>query len=403
MAESSSKQDSVDASVGRSAGLDLRIVLAIILVAAIAAVFWSMPGAESPTGSSPAIDAEGAAGEPDDPQADAAPSKEGPSEGRSDDDWALRAARRMSSYRRIGEADPAADENVDEIDDELKAKPKPRPKARRRRPKIDLGPVPEGVKAIPLDGGRILIFPDQRRIWMGGRICQNNVAIEYFAVFVGGKDHEAVMTVDANPILLNSALLILELKSGGGVRAAGDLDVPTGDPVRFYVEWKTPDGKIKRVHAEELIWRRQEQTRMRDTPWIYTGSRFTRDRETRRLLYMAAQDGVMAAVYRDPNAIFNNPRPSGSNDDVYGINTKLCPEIGTPVKIVLEAIPAEEYRKLRNELLQEVKRIKAIERRMQEESRARLKAMREARQAANADDDNDMGAPDDPEPAPAAP
>ncbi len=355
--------------------LDLRIALAVVLVVAIGAVFWAgstpQPAAPTPPPPDPAGESVATNGHlgPHDP-ADSSSKAPDPQE-RIDE--AMRQAARMQEGR--GQAptppadspdDPAGGDPADDEPADDEPEPQPRHPAPMRRPKVDLGPVPQGAKAIPLDGGRILVLTELRQVWLEGRICQNDTPIEFLAVFSGGKDHEAILVVEAEPRQVNLAMMLIKLRAGGGVNVAGDVEVPRGDPVHFFVEWKAPGGETVRVRAEELILRRKTAARMRKLPWIFTGSRFVKSKETGRLIFLAAVDGVMAAVYRDPNAIFNNPLATGSDDEMYGINTALCPEIGTRAKIIIEAAPTEPYEAMRAKLVKEARKIKAEQRRRRE-------------------------------------
>lgn len=365
---------------GSSPGPDLRVVLAVVLLIAVAAVFYTgMPAqrparepvdapaeplhipeattAANPTGASP--EQPDPAEQPSQGERPApAPAPETSEPAERSELFAPGIIRRGPGGSRRGEdAEVTTGEDEDEEEDEKPAKedrPRKQPGPRFRRALIDMGPIPpSGMK---LDGGRIVLFPKQRRIWLSGHICQDSVSIEYFAVFTGGKDHESVVVVHADPQNLNLALLAAQFKPGGGVRHVGDVAVPQGDPIQFLIEWKAAGGETRRVRAEKLVLERVTRREMQDIPWIFTGSRHIKPRDGGRLIFMAAVDGVMAAVYRDPNAIFNSPLPTGSDDEVYRINSQLCPPIGTPVKIILEPAPAGEFERLRARLLKEAKK-----------------------------------------------
>ncbi len=193
--------------------------------------------------------------------------------------------------------------------------------------------LPPGAQAF----GRAVFFPDERKVVLEGRVCLDapKAALEYFACFEQGKEYESVIAVKANAAHVNLAMIALKYSSGGGVEVVGDPRVPRGDPVIIHAEWKNADGETVRARAEDLIWNSMTKKTMKRTAWLYTGSRMVRDEETRRFVYMAAIDGVMAACYRDPHAIFNTPLDTGTDDTYYFINRELCPPKGTPVRVII--------------------------------------------------------------------
>lgn len=250
---------------------------------------------------------------------------------------------------READEDPAeADEEVDdEADDEPQAFPR-RPRESPGEVLLSLDSLPPG--AIVLRDQRTVWLPKRKELWLPGKIVQNDVMIEYFACFRGGKDHESIVEVHADPMIVNTGLILLGLKEGG-VDVRGDAALPLGDPLHLLMEWLDADGVTQLARAEELILSARSGRPMRRIPWIYTGSRFVRDPDTGRSVYMAAIDRVFVAVYRDPHAIINNPLPEGADDESYIAHTKRVPPIDTRVKLIVRQAPKKEY----EQLLQEIK------------------------------------------------
>jgi len=192
--------------------------------------------------------------------------------------------------------------------------------------------------------GKVVFFPETREIHLEARVCLDapNAVLEYFACFQGGKEHESIVAVRANAANVNLAMIALRYCWGGGVEYVGDPRAPQGDPVLIEAEWRGKEGETVRVRAEDLMWNKETGKPMRRTAWLYTGSRMVKDDETGRYIYMAAVDGVMAACYRDPHAIFNSPLDTGADDVYYFINRELCPPKGTAVKVVITPGSPEE-------------------------------------------------------------
>ncbi len=194
------------------------------------------------------------------------------------------------------------------------------------------GPVEDGESPAQ-DFGNIWVYKKSRKIITTGSVCLEKGPLEYLACFRKGKDHESVVAADCKPENLNLAFIVLNYKSGGGVKQLGDPEAPSGDPFFVYVEW-TVDGKTKRIRAEELLHNLRTKKHMKHTAWVYTGSEFFTDKRTGKEVFGASVTGVLAAVYRDPYAIFNSPLDTGADDIYYEVNQKTSLKRGTKVKII---------------------------------------------------------------------
>ena len=209
-------------------------------------------------------------------------------------------------------------------------------------------PDPKNVFTI----GKVTCYKAERRVELEGKICLQDGALEYLAVLAGGKEYESVLSFNCKAVDLNLAMIGLGYRAGaGGVKKLGDPDVPKGDPVYLHIEWKTEDGKTKRVRAEELLYNQATKKPMRKTAWVFTGSDFARDPddprklyidpETKRTVFLADIEKNLIAVYRDPLAIFNSPLDTGVDGIYYQVNKELCPKVGTAVRLILEPAPKE--------------------------------------------------------------
>jgi len=207
------------------------------------------------------------------------------------------------------------------------------------------GPVEDGEapKAI----GKVWVYKKSRKVIAPGRVCLQKGPLEYFACFQGGKDHESVVAGECNAETLNLAFIAMNYKALGGVKQVGDPEAPEGDPVFIHVEWEEGKGdakKKKRVRAEELAFNVRTKKHMRNTAWIYTGSRFFKDKRTGKDIFGASVTGVLAAVYRDPYAIFNSPLDTGADDIYYEVNHEVAPPRGTRVYVIFAPAKKEDVK-----------------------------------------------------------
>ncbi|MCG9128933.1 hypothetical protein JT359_15190 [Candidatus Poribacteria bacterium] len=170
-----------------------------------------------------------------------------------------------------------------------------------------------------------ITFPGEINITSGDTI------IEFFGCGLLGKTHESILILDAEPIYLFIALGMLDLEPGHNLNVEGDPHDPKGSKVQIWVEWEREDKVV--VHtARELVWNTFVGNPMEKTPWVFTGGRIKNNQLTSQLYHN------LIAVYRDPDALINNPLPGGTDDRTYRVNTDVIPPKGTKVKVIIRPI-----------------------------------------------------------------
>jgi hypothetical protein len=148
---------------------------------------------------------------------------------------------------------------------------------------------------------------------------------------------------------LHVALLLLGLEPGPRPRYQGDPLSPLGVrkkgtaggesnplPERAWVEarvsWQA-GGREREARLEELAWDIPASQPMAPVAWLFTGAAVPGRGP------WTMEERSVVATYRDPDAVLNNPLPSGGDDTVYKANERLIPPVGTPVTLLLR--PAE--------------------------------------------------------------
>jgi hypothetical protein len=243
-------------------------------------------------------------------------------------------------------------------------------------PHLTLSPGDPKGKRVSLGNGAFVLKESRAVMASGVVVLDQHDPLEYvWCPLKNGKVHETVIASDADPTSLNIALVMLGYKAGGGVEYLGDASVPLGDRVCIFVEWdwneaaairaylekitpswkrppfkrvlaKVSEGAIRwkpgpkiRTRVENLVFDRVYGRSMRHTDWVYTGGRFGRDKETGKHYYEATENGVFAAVYRDPSAVLNNPLKGGEDDTYYCVDDTMIPPRGTRCTLII--LPAE--------------------------------------------------------------
>jgi hypothetical protein len=187
-------------------------------------------------------------------------------------------------------------------------------------------PPPTPEKDIVIVGG-VRVDPVQRTVMVTGFVNQVGGPIELFACGTGGKRHESIFVLEADPVDLQSALLLLGLKAGPPMQGLG-MGPPEGSAVSMTVEWQRK-GRTRRARAEAFIIEYATEKPLVDPGWVYTGSTFEDGR------FMAKVEESYIATYWDPWAIINIASELGDDDEALWVNERLVPPLGTPIVLYI--------------------------------------------------------------------
>jgi hypothetical protein len=183
------------------------------------------------------------------------------------------------------------------------------------------------------------------RVVIPGRVILRQGALEYLAVFPGGKQHESILRLEGKAqgederveglgAALNSCLQALGLRPGTPLRVLpGGRTIPArGSPVHIAIEWEE-GGRPVRVRAEDLLWDRERNAAMEPGKFIYVGSSFEEDG------YAPDLTGCAVAVYSVWTCVVDLDDPRAANDTVFLPCTPRIPEEGTAVRVVFSPKP----------------------------------------------------------------
>lgn len=161
--------------------------------------------------------------------------------------------------------------------------------------------------------------------------------LEFFAVRVGGPEHEAVLRTPAKPSDIHIALLMLGLEPGEPVRfseATGKWIAPTGPPLRVSVEFSRV-GETVHLPAAKLVRSIVKKEPMPDRPFVFTGSRILDNNR-----YAADETGYIVSIVNfDLAPIDVSQVASNANETLeWEINPDVAPEQGTKVTMLIEPV-----------------------------------------------------------------
>lgn len=195
-------------------------------------------------------------------------------------------------------------------------------------------PAPPNAKAMP-EPNRVWIDGKQRVVYVDGYVSLNEGLLEMFACPTGTKEHESVVAVYSSAQVVHAALLAVGAKVGHPVRWEPKFEPPAGTEITVEVRWQDANGKWLKISAQQ--WLRDVDTRKVMThPWVFAGSGFWTDEETKERYYLA-EGGDLICVSNFSSATLDIPVQSSQANDglLFEANTKKIPPVGTPVRLVL--------------------------------------------------------------------
>lgn len=170
-------------------------------------------------------------------------------------------------------------------------------------------------------------------------------AVEYLVCGRDGKEYESIIVVDATTKEIYDALskLGVEVGTPPGYDAEKDAPTPpTGTAFIMSVAWKDGNSSDtgKKVRAEELVLNVKTQKPLQPVAWVYSGSRIVPDLDSEDEDAMMPQafmsNDIVALRVFDASALFQNPLPESSEENIYKKNDALLPELGTPITLTIE-------------------------------------------------------------------
>lgn len=213
------------------------------------------------------------------------------------------------------------------------------------------------ISNIAWTDGHLQILEKEKKIVLKGQISKAlgeyddtlKGAVEYLVCAPTGKLYECIIAVDASAKDVYKAVEKLGVKPGTPPGYDDEKDEPTpptGTTFLLTVEWEK-DGKKKKVRAEELIYNVKTKKPMPPVAWIYSGSRviadLDSDDEDAVMPHAYMSDHIVALKQLDGSALFQNPLPESVEENIYKKNDDLLPELGMPVKLIIEVNRKMQY------------------------------------------------------------
>ncbi|MGD0089602.1 MAG: YdjY domain-containing protein [Planctomycetota bacterium] len=101
-----------------------------------------------------------------------------------------------------------------------------------------------------------------------------------------------------------------------------------------------PEKKLVRVPIEFFAWNLQTNRPMKRAPFAFTGSKFEKDPETKKMIFRADQEKSIVACRFDPYALLNSALDTRAISPYralgYNVNWRAVPRHGTKCRVVFE-------------------------------------------------------------------
>lgn len=194
-------------------------------------------------------------------------------------------------------------------------------------------PPPAGARRMHAEQP-VWVDPDERVVYVDGRVTLRRGALEMFACPAGYKEHESIVGVDAAAELLHVALLAVGAEPGAPVQFHPKYAPARGTTIEVRVHWQ--EGEEKRSADAQAWVRRTDTGAVMKLPFVFAGSRRWTDPETKKTHY-AAQAGDLICVSNFTSAMLDVPVASTDANDglLFEPFTERIPPVDTPVRLSL--------------------------------------------------------------------
>lgn len=149
------------------------------------------------------------------------------------------------------------------------------------------------------------------------------------------KEHETILVLDARPEAIYQALGLIGLTPGAPMSYDGrtqKVTPPTGDPVDVRVRHASEAGGMVEVSACEWMWDLNRRAPMRQSHWLFTGSKRLENGR-----FFANVDGTTVSVVNFDSALLALPELHSESDANLWLaaRTDVIPPVGTKVTLIL--------------------------------------------------------------------
>jgi hypothetical protein len=213
-------------------------------------------------------------------------------------------------------------------------------------------------KSVKLPG--MVVDLEKRCVDVEATICLDDGFLEVVACTKGSKEHESIVAVDARPMHIHTALLLLGAKNGNpAMRKAANKEMtrwvhlpPRGDPIEVFLVLKNSEGELTERPIRDFIVRAEdragavaedrgasgkaEANGKFPTTFLFAGSHL-RDVEKGPRQYLADHSGnvISISTFGDELLCLPIEQSHANGALVWQVNSTHLPKVGTKVTLRL--------------------------------------------------------------------
>lgn len=193
--------------------------------------------------------------------------------------------------------------------------------------------------------GEVLVDREKRRVEVPAKVNMTRGILEYYAVGVEGKTHEAVLTVLAVPSHIHLALIL----AGYEPSQYGKPDpksfrralIKRGDLLRLYLRWRPADVERDQwIPASAWLFDRKADAPPNPQPYTFEGSAIDKNG------YVADRELSVIGLIDDPTVVLSPTIDQGNpyRGERFGfeVYSSSIPPKNTPVTLVLQSASGKE-------------------------------------------------------------
>ncbi|HEX4147397.1 MAG TPA: YdjY domain-containing protein [Pirellulales bacterium] len=173
-----------------------------------------------------------------------------------------------------------------------------------------------------------------KRVVMLAEVCLRDGQMEMFACLKNTKEHESIISVPTEAMIVHAALIAAGAEPGHPARFRPTYQAASGTEIVVTLFWSDDDGQRHRANAED--WLKNLHTgKPLDQPWVFGGSAFWTDQGGVR--HYQAEDGDFICVSNFPSAMLDLPIESSQSNNalLFEAMADRIPSKGKRLSLVL--------------------------------------------------------------------
>ena len=119
---------------------------------------------------------------------------------------------------------------------------------------LTVTPLKDAGEMKPLNpAGTVLLDPKGKKLLLKSEVVLREGLLELLVCLKRTKEHESILSLDAQAQIVHAGLLALGAKPGSPVRWQPEFQAATGQPIEIFFSWTDDEGKLHRDTAQSWV------------------------------------------------------------------------------------------------------------------------------------------------------